>query len=320
MAKQPLTPCAVYFGVEDFLLDRAVQKVRSLPGRMVVELDGDEATVDTIISECMTHTLDGSDLTVIVENAHKVKASKALKTYIEKLDKTDTSSVLIAVCRSEKLPEAWAVVQGIYPAKSYEKLKTWDNDNQVVEWIEAEAKFQKVKLDKGVPDMLYKFVGHDLYALAGEISKLGHLVGSGNTVTAKHVQAVVVPMAFTTSRDVCEAIGRRDADGALNMLSKIYAYSDQDQTLAVSGALQKHIEKMVICRQMLDVGSHEDEMAAALGVKPYRLKNHWLPMVKRHNLASLVRAMGKLARLDENVKGPSPSKRTLLELAVIAIS
>jgi DNA polymerase III delta subunit len=43
-------------------------------------------------------------------------------------------------------------------------------------------------------------------------------------------------------------------------------------------------------------------------------------MVKRHNQSALIGSMKKLRKLDEDVKGSSRSKRTLVELAILSIA
>jgi FMN phosphatase YigB (HAD superfamily) len=72
--------------------------------------------------------------------------------------------------------------------------------------------------------------------------------------------------------------------------------------------------------EVVYVGDTEEDIAGALGMHPWRCKTFFMPLVQRHKMRDLVSHMTRLRKLDADVKGAARSKRTLVELAVLAIA
>ncbi len=311
-------PFLVSFGAEHLILDRDIERARAWSNRSVCLLDGDGLSDAELISICETSTEQPQ--TVIVDDAQKVKGDKLLRAYIRDKVATDLSVVLVAIVRTEKLPDVWAIEAS--KAKTFErkKLKTWESNNEVVKWISSEAERLKVYFDKGVDQMLYQNVGPDLYLLANEIRKLAILVGPMGKIEKKHLQLVVSPSPVSDPFQVAEAVISKDPKKAMNLFSILFKNEGDDSLIPVVNALMKQVEKTLVIRHLLDRGVSEEEIPSRLEMKPWIFKNFALPIAKRHDAKTLIRHMGRLCKLDVDVKGPARSKRTLVELAIIAIS
>lgn len=318
-AKSPLKPFRVFFGAEDFLLDRELYRAKRWTGRDVTCLDGNGLHDHELVDILDTPSTD-RPRAVIVDDAQKVKGDKALKAYIEDKSETDTSVVLAAFIRADKLPELW--LQAANKGKIVErpKLKTWDNNNEVVAWIEAEAALQGIKLAKGLSKIIYDYVGADLYRLASELQKLAIFIGPDGEATSANLALTISPSLTAEPWQVAEAAVSREQSKAMNLLSTLYKNQGDDANLPMVSALIKQIEKIIPARQMLDRGMTADEIATIIEMHPYRCKNFFVPMVRKHHLGTLIGHMTRLCKLDADVKGPGRSKRTLVELAVLAIS
>ena len=319
-AKSTIQPFVVSFGVEDFFLDRDLNLARSWKGRSLIQVDGTEVTDEELVSICETRGFDGGDRVVIVDDAHKMKGDKALKTYIEGKSATDESVVLVAIVRSEKLPEVWGQAAKKGKLIEHKKLKTYESNNEVVKWITSEAFRRELGLEKGIPEMLFQTVGADLYRLNGELQKLLLLVGKGNKAGLAHLKLVLAPSPSAEPYQVAEAVLERDPKKALNALSLVYRSMGEEAHVPISFSLIKQVEKLMVARYLLDQKASEDEIATAIGMHPWRCKTYFLPQAKKHSLAHLTSILGVLRRLDADVKGAARSKRTRVELAVLAIT
>ena len=318
--KAQILPFTIVFGGESFFLDQALIRARSWAGRQVTLLDGEEVTASDIVSACESCTFDGSDRVVAVDNAHKVKADKYLKAYVYEKDMGDVSNVLVAICRADNVPEIWAEAAKKGRLIEHKKLKTWDNNNEVVKWIPVEAKRLGIALDKEVPETLFKFVGHDLHKIANELNKLVLLIGKGNKATIEHLRSVAVPSMPVDPYKVVEAVLRKDSTAAMNLLSFLFSGLGEEAAVIVTVSLMRQMEKLFLARQLFDKKMPEDEIASAIEMHPYRFRSFFLPAVKQHNLAAILQHMARLCRLESDVKGSSRSKRTLVELTVLAIT
>lgn len=321
MAKRDQTaPFIVSYGAESLFLDRDLERARGWSDRSVVMLDGDGLDAEELVSECESNSFDVSERVIIVDNANKVKGEKPLKKYIDGKDRGNTAVVLVAIVRDEKLPDIWREAGSKGKIIHHPKLKTYDSNNEVMKWIPDEVKRIGARCEKDVPELLFKFIGGDLYKIASEIRKLAVLAGDGEKITREHVIKVVVPIIPADPFKVVESAMQKDLKGAMNALASVYKGMGDDATLILSFSLMRQVEKLVVARYMLDRGSSEDEIAGRLDMHPWRCKTFFLPIVRRRSLASLVGLMSDLCRLDVDVKGPGQSKRTRVELAVLALA
>lgn len=319
-ANRSAVPFFVAFGGEDFLLDRDIEKARSWKNRQVTLVDGVGKDDYEIVSMCEAEATDGVARTIIVDNANKVKGDKYLKEYITKKIPTDASVILVAVIRAEKLPEIWSSAASKGQGVERKKLKTWDDNNEVVKWVNAEALRLGVSFEKGIDLLFYQNVGSDLYRLSNELKKLALLVGDAGKIAKEHLVKVTSASPVAESFHVAEAAMIKDRKRAMNSLSILYKNQGEKALVPVVYALMRQVEKTLIARRLLDKGTSEADVAVALGVKPWVFQKSILPQARQHGAKDLVRHMGRLCKLDVDVKGPAHSKRTLVELAVLAIA
>jgi len=313
-------PFVVIYGGEDYLLDRERSRARTWTGRQVVTLNGEGLTDFQLVEVCRTGTFDESLRVVLLDEANKIKGDKHLKAYIQEKDERDVTTILVAIVRSDKLPEVWSQAGKKGRIIEKPKLKTWDRNNEVVKWISEEAKRLGIRLAKNVDETLFTYVGHDLGRLAGELQKLELLVGRGNEASIEQLRLVLAPSPSAEAWQVGEAVADKDFRKAMNLLSTLYKSEGDEANVPVAYALMKQVEKLMVARYMLDAKMSEDEMASALSMHPFRFKNTLLPMVRKHTMPDLVRHMRSLCALDSGVKGSTRSKRTLVELSVLSIA
>jgi DNA polymerase-3 subunit delta len=310
-------PFVVAFGGEDFFLDRDIEKALQAK-RSVLRLDGEDGLTDEqLVTFCERYS--ETPHMIIVDNAHKVKGDKALRAFIEAKDIADTSLVLVVIIRSEKLPEIWSLASSKGKGVERKKPKPWETDSYT-DFIRLEATRLRVVISGDVSALLLQYVGPDFYRLANELRKLAIYVGQAGTITKEHVSLVTTRTPKAEPYQVAEAVLAKDSRLAMNLFSVLYMNSGDDANIPVVRALMKQIEKTATIRSLLDRGVSEEDIAVLLGMKPWPFKNVAAPLARKHDLRALVRHMGRLCKLDADVKGPARSKRTLVELAILGIA
>jgi DNA polymerase-3 subunit delta len=314
------TPVVVSFGEESFFLDRDLKVFSSTPGYAITRLDGSEVSSSNVVQACVSTQINFDDLDnppinlVIVDNANKLKVDKSLKSYLDGLDSKDTSAILVGVFRSASVTGPWSKLGPKAEVREHKKLKTWDNNNEVVQWIQNETARVGLKVDSKVASSMFQIAGDDLYRLSSEIHKLKLLVGKG-LVTLEHLNLVMTPSSTVASWDVSDSVFHKNWKKALNQVSIIFRYAVDDPSLMILGALIKGVERLFVARSMLDKGVTHDEIAGRLGMHPYRFKMSVLPQAEKQTTARLVSNMQMLSKLDVDLKRTS-HRRTLVELAV----
>ena len=312
-------PFIVCFGGEGYFLDRDIDRYRRTPDRHVMLLDGDGMSDSELVSICMERGFDDTPRMIIVDDAHRVKGDKALKAYIEEKSVTDTSTILVAIVRTEKLGEVWQKVGPKGRVNEYKKLKTWDDNNQVVSWIESEVKRVDRRLDPGVSDLLFRHTGGSLYKVANEIRKMCLVIPKGEKITTAHLALYIASAPAAEPHQVSDAAIEKDPVRAMNRLSVLYRTQGDEVIVPVVSMLSKAVERALVARRILDKGGSEDDIAAQIGVNPYIIKR-LIPHYRKHPFPVLAKHMARLCKLDADVKGPARSKRTLVELTVLSIA
>ena len=312
-------PFRVAYGGEDFLLDRERMKARRWKERTVTTVNGDGLTDYDLVVLCQTYSTDGRDRVVVLDEANKVKGDKLLKKYIEGKDVKDVSTVLHAIVRAEKLPAVWDLAGKKGWVKEYPKFKGYD-EKGILGWIRSEAGNSGARLGQGIAESLHNLLGNNLAALAGEMHKLKILAGPDKEITVEHIKLVLSPSPQAEAWQVAEAAADKDFRRALNLLSTFYKSEGEAAHVPVTNSLMRQIEKLMTARYMLDAKMTDEEMAAGLGMHPWRFKNFFLPSVKKHRMSDLIRHMDRLSKLDADVKSSAQSRRSLVELTVLSIA
>lgn len=318
-ARPPRVPFLVSYGDENFFLDREIQAARNWPKREVYLLEGEDVTEGDLISRMEAASLEGPR-TIILDNAQKLKLTKMMKAFVEGRSKADTSTVLFAVVRSEKCPAGWTQVAEKGELSEAQKFKSWQTD-PILRWIDAEASRLDVKLASEVNQTLLRWVDVDLYRLSNELRKLAIFVGPKGTVTREHLELVVSKTPGATQFQVAEATIAKKAMSAINTFSILYKNEGASCLVPTTSAIMKQVERALIVRRSLDKGVDPDMIAASVGLDAKKFPYKQLAAsAARHTVSELIRHMGALCKLDVDIKSAASSKRTLVELAVLAIA
>lgn len=310
-------PFVVAYGAENFRLDRDIDKACK-GKRKIIRLDGDGLTDVSLIAHCDAY--EDVPRTIILDNAQDLKGTDELKKYIEGRDVRDMYLILVAVIRSPKLPEVWQSVGGKGTIYERAKLKPWDKDEHV-KFVISEALANRVNIAQDVADLLFEYVGPDLYRLANEVRKLSIYVGQANSIKKEHISLVTTRTPQATPMQIVEAVLQKNASKALNLFSIMYGNVGEQKTLVpVLYELMKQIASTAVIRSLQDKGTSDEDVASLLSLNPWKYKNHVAPIARKHNLPTLVGYMGQLCKLDAYVKTSSISKRTMVELTMLSIA
>lgn len=305
----------VFFGEEDYLLDRELQKARSWKDRQVEVLDGKVATEAQLLSAMSQFTLDGSGIVVVLDNAHKIKLGPAFDAYVEQIDPKDTSTVLVAAYRKPALPKSWEALRAKGRFIEHRKLKNWETE-LIEKRISKEADALQRVLKPSAFNKLHKIYKENIGGMLNELRKITYLVPEGGDITEAHVKLVCRRQLSVQVWDVAELAAKKELRQALYTTGLLFQYEGEGIAVAIVASLQRQTERLLIARSLLDSGKGTAAIGTALNMKGYHLEKVFLPMVKQHSTPKLLEQMKILCELETQVKGAAQSKRTLVELAV----
>ena len=191
-----------------------------------------------------------------------------------------------------------------------------------VAWIAKSFQERGIKAGGDACRALLDLVGDDKLVLAREIDKLATWAG-GEPLGVEEVQRLATASAESQPWDLTDAIGRRDAGAALDIVESTYARSSKTRTgeaAAFGARIGQHLIRLSRMKALLEAGVPVDEAGAKLGLKPYPAKQ-LAKQTQAFSAEELRAGVVRFARLDHALKGGSKLAPDLeVQLAVADVA
>jgi len=173
-------------------------------------------------------------------------------------------------------------------------------DDKLPEVLMGFAKSQKRKLGSAEAQLLASHLGSDLAKAVKEVEKLCLVTEEGGAISSDVIQRFVGISKEYNVFELQNAIGMRDSAKA-QRIANHFASNPKDNPLVLTvGLLNNYFSKLAIVHAMQ--GKPQPELAAALKVNPYFLKDY-LTQARNYPLARIVEAQRHLRACDLRSKG-----------------
>ena len=312
------SPIYLLVGEEDFLRDQALKVIKSavlgaegLEGFNDDVFYGDECVATDILGCANELPVFAERRLVVVKGTEKLSAreGEAIIPYCQEPNGSTTLVFTAAKLDNRlKFPQAlkkhaMTVDCGALPPA------------QVPRWIEAQAKELGVRLDADAVHLLAELSSQSLYLLKRELEKLASSVPSGTVVGPAEVELLRGTQPEASVFDLSAAIGAGDSGRALRILARNLEAGEQP--LRMLGALIWQYRRLWKARTLLDGGSPEGELARAIGIPPFRVKE-FVGQVRLFTHAQLRKAFQLFLETDSALKGGRaiPPKGILADLVL----
>ena len=229
--------------------------------------------------------------------------AEALAGIVEELAQ-GSASVLVVVAAKVDRRTRWVKAIGEAATLQCEAPR---GRRELVAFIRAEARRQKVSLAKGVAERLAERIGAQPLLLRQELAKLSLLVEAGGELTLEHVVAASIDVAEEPVWELTDAIGAGQRAAALVMLARL-ARGGAAPPL-VLGALASHFRRLARVRG----GGNP-------GVPPF-VRQKLESQAQRYSEARLVACLGAIHETDLALKGSGAlAPQLALERLVIGLA
>jgi DNA polymerase III delta subunit len=169
---------------------------------------------------------------------------------------------------------------------------------------------------------LLELVGDDKLVLAREIDKLATWA-AGEPLGVEEVQRLATASAEAHPWDLTDALGRRDAGAALEVVESTYARSPRQRTgeaAAFGARVAQHLIRLARMKTMLEAGASVEDAGAKLGLKPFPAKQ-LAKQTQAFTAQELRGGVVRFAELDHALKGGSKLAPDLeVQLAVADVA
>jgi DNA polymerase-3 subunit delta len=269
LRKGDVGPLYFFCGKERFLVDRAVDLVRSRvldPRTKDFNYDlfqGKEATAAKITQAARTLPMMAKRRLVLVRDADEMKADElnGLTAYAQK-PCPETCLVFVAEKADQRI-KFFATFKKTGVLAKFEPLY----ENKLPGFVADEARLRGVELENGVSRLIADEIGADLAQLADAVERLAIYVGDRKRVSLADVEEVVATTRQRNVFELCNAIGAGQRPRALAVLSSMVA--NRESGVRVVAMLARHVRQLWTAHTLLARRMSKFELASALGVPPF---------------------------------------------------
>ncbi|MBK8228817.1 MAG: DNA polymerase III subunit delta [Flavobacteriales bacterium] len=298
-------PVYILHGEEGFFIDRISEEVERL-ALQEHERDFNQTVLyardtdaDQLKDVCMRYPMMAERQVVIVRElqAWRIDQVEKLEPYLAK----PTPTTVLVLCYKHKKIDGRksilkAAIKGGAAVLTSEKLR----EEKLPEVLVGFAKGQKRKLGAAEAQLLASHLGSDLGKAVKEVEKLCLVTEEGAAITSEVIQRFVGISKDYNVFELQNAIGARDAAKAQRIANHFAANPKENPLPLTIGALNNFFSKLAMVHQLQ--GRPQNEMAAAMKVNPYFLKDY-LAQARNYSLGKVVEAQRHLRACDLRSKG-----------------
>lgn len=181
-------------------------------------------------------------------------------------------------------------------------------------WVRQRAREGGHAMSPRAAELMAELVGSDLCALSDAIERVELFVGKGVELTEESILACVANLQPASVWDLVNAVGRRDAAGALVALARVFEPGGGPRLVGLLAWSARQLIRFGSARR---AGMSPDDAAKQAGVPPFKVRE--VSEQLRHlPLERAERWLETLAQVDFDVKGGSRlPQRAVLEAAVL---
>jgi DNA polymerase-3 subunit delta len=310
-------PVLLLHGEEAFFTDQLTNRIEESAisedqkGFNQSVLYGRETDASTIINAARRFPMMASHQLVLIKEAQGLpeKEFEKLLTYFEK----PLGSTFLVISYKDKNVDKRKKTYKLIDEKGLVFLSEKVKDYQLAKWIEAHISGQGFRVSAETSSIMAEYLGNNLSRIASEIEKLAINLEPGATITIDHIEKYIGISRDFNVFELQNAIGRRDTFKAFQ-IANYFAESPKASNFNMPvciGSLYSFFSK--IYNYHYHKGMQNGQLAAALGVNPYFLKDYDA-YAKNFSLPRTKKSISILLEYDLKSKGLGSSDTTDGEL------
>lgn len=260
-------------GEEDFFIDQVTNYAEehlldeSEKGFNLTIVYGKETDWSTVVNACRRYPMFAEKQVVILKEAQSMKDILKLEGYI---DKPLDSTILVVAHKQGKIDGRSKMAKLIKEKGVLLSTKKM-YDNQLPAWVEAYVSSLGRAISQKAGILLVDHIGNDLARIANEIDKLLVNLPEGKKIDENDIEKYVGISKEYNVFELQNAIGQKDITKVMRIIHYFSANPKAGPIQMVLPALYNFFSKM---NQVFGVKGGEKEIAAALGVHPFFVKDY----------------------------------------------
>ena len=300
-------PIYFFWGDEPYFIDKLTQELQ----KNVLNEDekafnehifyGNDVTVEDIIMQAKQFPMMAEHQLIIIKEAQHL--SKNIAEIDKYVSNPLASTVLVFNYKYKKPDGRSAYTKNIKKnGVLAESKKIYEN--QLPNWIEAQANERGLKMHPKVKFLLANFIGTDLSRVQNEIEKLSVVVKKGEEITPEIIEKNIGISKDYNNFELTSAIAQRDELKAFT-IAKYFGKNPKDNPIIVTNfALFNFFSNLLIYHTLTD--KSKGNIASNLRLNPFFVEEYVLA-AKNYPIKKVTRIISFLREADLKSKGVGAS-------------
>ncbi len=319
LKQQKISSLYLFYGEEEFLIQEALDHIIDAvvePGARDFNFNVlycRDAAASDIVNLAQTLPFMSEKRLVIAKDVDAFKAADLVEL-VPYLNDPSPSTCLVLVSnqgRYEKKSVISAVESHGGAVRFYPLL-----DREIVPWIESRAKSLGVTIQHDASQYLWQTNGNDLQKIKNELEKVKIYLQEKKTITFDDVKAVVGDFREYTSFDLAAALGQKNGEKALFILSRLL--QEGEAPVGLLGSVAWNFRRLLQAKSMEAAGISPDEI-----MKKQRVVFHQTRLFKeqmrRYTINELKEAFSVMLAADRALKSSGLNGRLVLERMIFKL-
>lgn len=260
-------------GEEDFFIDQVVDYAEHTllseadQGFNLTVFYGKDTDWATVINACRRYPMFADRQVVILKEAQAMRDLLKLEAYIAQ----PLESTVFVVAHKQGKLDGRSKMSKLIKEKGVVLSTKKLYDNQLPSWAEAYVRSQGLAISEKACILLADHIGNDLSRIANEIDKLLVNLPEGKKIDESDIEKYVGISKEYNVFELQNALGQQDIGKVMRIARYFSANPKAAPIQMVIPALYNYFAKINL---LFGVKGGEKEMAAALGVHPFFLKDY----------------------------------------------
>jgi DNA polymerase-3 subunit delta len=316
-----ILPLYLFYGEEEFLIQEAVDLIIKKvvdPGARDFNFNAlycRDTPASEIVNLCQTLPFMSEKRLVLARDFDALKAAD-LDELMPYLNNPSPSTSLVMVSHQGRYDkksvtsavEARGAVTRFFPLL----------DREIVAWIEGWARARGLSLQRDAAQYLWQAIGNNLQKIGNELEKVEIYIKEKKTITFEDVKAAVGDFREYTPFDLAAALGSKNRDKALLILSRLL--QEGEQPVGLLGSIAWNFRRLLQAKAMEAAGTGPDDIMKKLRppVIFHQVAQFKLQM-KSFSLDELRETFDVMLSTDKTLKSSGLSGRLVLERMILKL-
>ncbi len=313
---EPVRPVYYFYGDEDYLIDRAVDGIRSRALQGGFESMNyhtyDAKTLDAaeVVTVARTMPAFSGMRLVVVRGAESLKVAQ-VKVFEEYVRSPSPSTCIVFVARGAKVDRKSEFFRYL-KAKGCVKAYRLMEEDEVCRWIVNHVRGEGKKISEAAARKLVAVTGCAIGDVKGELDKIVLFTGDREEISEDDVERCALGIRDETSFDLAEAVGKRDVAGALCILSML----EGEEPSKVLGAVAWHFRQLVKVKALMEKGAQPYRISQLLRMSEKNVRRY-MATSRSFSDSELMEVLAGLSKADVDIKsGRMPGGLVLTRLVM----